>query len=266
MKAGLKRAGQALARLYPMGISLAWKAPLVLALVVVPEFLQHVAEIQLGMFDSKEQAIAVANHPTRWVFGYAKVAGLVLTFLAAARFWAARERGVAWYRLSDVDWRRFVLGFLLFGLLPAAPALFATQIGKANADIVGIVITIILLPALFLLLAGLFGDRTTSIRAMWRRSWPWAILTVVLLFLAFMPAQWLHGQNHVWAFGAHPAIVWTLMIFDSILVGLLAGLTGTAFYLGYAAFRDQVAAAGPALDPASTASPFPNPEPVSTDP
>ena len=110
MQAGFQSAGQALARLYPMGISLVWKAPLVLALVVVPEFLQHVAEIQLGMFDSKARAIAVANDPTRWAFGYAKIAGLVLAFFAAARFWAARERGVKWYQLSDIVWSRFALG------------------------------------------------------------------------------------------------------------------------------------------------------------
>ena len=258
MKAELKRAGLALARLYPMGFSLLWKAPLVLALVVIPEFVQHVVEIQLGMFGDKAQRIAAGASPTRMAFGYAKVAGLVLTFLAAARFWAARERGVPWYRLSDIAWGRFALGFLLFGLLPVLPVLFVAQIGKSNADIIGIVITIVLLPAMFLLLAGLFGNRTTSVRAMWLRSWPWAVLTALLLVLAFMPAQWLHGKNHEWAFGAQPAIVWALMIFDSILVGLLGGLTGTAFYLGYAAFRDQVTSS----EPMTGASPFPNPDPL----
>ena len=258
MKAELKRAGLALARLYPMGFSLLWKAPLVLALVVIPEFVQHVVEIQLGMFGDKAQRIAAGASPTRMAFGYAKVAGLVLTFLAAARFWAARERGVPWYRLSDIAWGRFALGFLLFGLLPVLPVLFVAQIGKSNADIIGIVITIVLLPAMFLLLAGLFGDRTTSVRAMWLRSWPWAVLTALLLVLAFMPAQWLHGKNHEWAFGAQPAIVWALMIFDSILVGLLGGLAGTAFYLGYAAFRDQVTSS----EPMPGASPFPNPGPL----
>ena len=258
MKAELKRAGLALARLYPMGFSLLWKAPLVLALVVIPEFVQHVVEIQLGMFGDKAQRMAAGASPTRMAFGYAKVAGLVLTFLAAARFWSARERSVPWYRLSDIAWGRFALGFLLFGLLPVLPVLFVAQIGKSNADIIGIVITIVLLPAMFLLLAGLFGDRTTSVRAMWLRSWPWAVLTALLLVLAFMPAQWLHGKNHEWAFGAQPAIVWALMIFDSILVGLLGGLTGTAFYLGYAAFRDQVTSS----EPMPGASPFPNPGPL----
>jgi ABC-type antimicrobial peptide transport system permease subunit len=43
-------------------------------------------------------------------------------------------------------------------------------------------------------------------------------------------------MNHDWALGASPIVVWGLMIFDSLLVGLMAGLTGTALYLGYAGF------------------------------
>lgn len=238
MNAGFKRAATALARLYPLGVSLLWRAPLVLALVVVPEFLQHIAEIQLGMFDSRERAIAVSDHPTRWAFGFAKIAGLVLTLLAAARFWWTLRHGGRWWDVRTLAWRRLALGFLLFGLLPAAPVLFQAQFGKAATDAIGLVITLILLPMLFLLLAGLFGDRTTPAAAMWRRGWPWLLLTALLAVLAFVPAQWLHGMNHEWAFGADPPVVWALMIFDSVLVGLLAGLTGTAFYLGYEAFRE----------------------------
>lgn len=63
-------------------------APAIVALIVVPEFAQHVAEIQLGMFESKEAFKALSNDPTRWAFGYVKVAGVVLATLATARFWA----------------------------------------------------------------------------------------------------------------------------------------------------------------------------------
>lgn len=225
--------------LYRRGVTMLWIAPGVLALVVIPEFIQHVAEIELGMFGTRAQTIAAAEHPTRMALGYLKVVGLVLAIIAAARFWAMRRRRLPWYRMSGMAWGRFVLGFLLFGLVPALPALFAAQIGKTAADAAGIALTLLFLPALFLMLAGLFGDRATPVRAMVRRSWPWAVLTAVLLVLAFAPAQWLHGMNHKWAFGAHPVIVWSLMIFDSILVGLLAGLTGTALYLGYVAFRER---------------------------
>lgn len=240
VKAELGRAGQALAQLYPMGFSLLWKAPLVLALVMIPEFIQHIVEIRIGMFDSREAFLARQFDGTRMAVGYLKIAGLILAILAAARFWATRKRRIAWYQLAGIDWRRFALGFLLFMLVPAAPTLFESQIGKSNVEVAGILVSILLLPALFLMLAGLFGDGTTSSRDMWRRSWPWAVLLALLVVLAFVPAQWLHGLNHDWAVGAHPVLVWTLMIVDTLVVGLLAGLTGTALYLGYAAFRDEM--------------------------
>ena len=246
MTDGLRRAGQALAKLYPMGLSLLWKAPLVLALVIVPEFIQHIVEIRIGMFDSLETFRARQFDDTRMAVGYVKIAGLVLAMIASARFWATREQGIAWYSLTGIDWRRFGLGFLLFMLLPTTPALFGSQLGKSNAETIGIVISLLLMPALFLMLAGLFGDRTTSHRAMWRRSWPWAVLMALLLVLAFVPAQWLHGMNHDWALGANAVVVWALMIFDSLLVGLLAGLTGTALYLGYAAFAQGERGSPPA--------------------
>ena len=232
--------------LYRCGISMLWVAPAVLALVVVPEFLQHVAEINLGMFDNRESARAAAEHPLRWAFGYAKIAGLVLTFLAAARFWWTREHGGRWWDLRTIAWGRFVLGLLLFGGLPLLAELLEPLVGTTAKDVATWIITVATLPFALLMLAGLFGDRQPSLRQMWTRGWPALLILCVLLPLAFAPAQILHGYNHRWAFGADPIIVWALMIFDSLLVGLLAGLTGTAFYLGYAAFRDRLAPTGAA--------------------
>ena len=78
-------------------VSLFWIGPAVVALVVVPEFAQHVAEIHIGMFDSAAAAKLAGNDPLRWAFGYAKIAGLVLTFIASARFWWCRAYGGRWY-------------------------------------------------------------------------------------------------------------------------------------------------------------------------
>ena len=68
-----------------------------------------------------------------------------------------------------------------------------------------------MLPMLFLVLAGLFGDSATPVAAMWRRAWPWVVLTAALVVFAFAPAQWLHGMNHQWAIGAGPVMLWALM-------------------------------------------------------
>ena len=225
--------------LYPRGISMLWLAPAVLALVVVPEFLQHVAEINLGMFDSRDSARAVGGDPLRWAFGYAKIAGLVLTFLAAARFWWVRGRDERWWDVRTIAWGRFLLGLLLFGGLPLLGELIEPLAGTTAKDVATWLLTFAALPFALLMLAGLFGDRQPTLRQMFIRGWPALLILCVLLPLAFAPAQILHGYNHRWAFGAEPVLVWTLMIFDSLVVGLLAGLTGTALYLGYAAFSKR---------------------------
>ena len=223
-----------------MGFSLLWKAPVVLALVVVPEFLQHVFEIQLGMFDSREAFAALAMDPTRMAFGFVKIGGLLLVFFATARFWWTRNHGDGrWWNLRTVAWGRFLLGLLLF----AGPTLLVEQtkplIGSTAASVFIWVVGIATLPFALLIIAGLFGDRQPTIRQVWIRGWLALILICILVPLAYLPAQWLHDMNHRWAFGADPIIVWALMIFDSLLVGLLAGLTGTALYLGYAAFAQR---------------------------
>ena len=232
---GVARAGKALARLYPLGLSLLGKAPLVPALVVVPELAQHIAEVRLGMFDSREAFIRLQADSTRMAFGYAKIAGLLLAMLASARYWGARERGARWWDLRTLAWGRFLAGAFIFFGIGSAPELLKGRVPEAAHQLLGIAWAIILLPALFMLLAGLFGDRDTPVRGMWLRAWPWLLLTALLVVLGFAPAAWLHQMNHEWAFGAPPASLWALMLFDSLLVGLLAALTGTALYLGYAA-------------------------------
>jgi hypothetical protein len=236
LKDGLKRAGRALARLYPMGLGLFWKAPLVLALVVVPEFIQHVVEVRLGMFDSLDAFRARQWDSTRMTVGAVKVAGLILAFFAAARGAWTIEHGGRWWDLRGLAWGRLALGAFIFFGIGSLPELLKGRIDDGLQQWLGGAWAILMLPGLFMLLAGLFGDRATPISAMWRKGWPWLLMTALLVVLGFAPAAWVHQMNHDWALGASPAVLWGLMIFDSLLVGLLAGLTGTALYLGHDAF------------------------------
>lgn len=50
--------GRAIAAQVRLGFGLFRTAPLAVAIVILPEFLQHIAEIQIGMFDSREAARA----------------------------------------------------------------------------------------------------------------------------------------------------------------------------------------------------------------
>jgi hypothetical protein len=58
---------------------------------------------------------------------------------------------------------------------------------------------------------------------------------LLLLAALFMPLQLLHGANHSWAFGQPLPFVCALMLFDSLLVGLMAGVVGAALFVAYRA-------------------------------
>ena len=169
----LAEAWRALLQLYPRGIRLFWVAPLIPALVVVPEFLQHAAEVKLGMFESKEAFKAHQMDPLRWTFAYAKIAGLWLAILAAARVTASEERGGRWWDVREISWKPLLFGLILFGGLGSLPALWDGQLPREVDLGLQIVVGIATLPGLLLILAGLFGDPMPSPRDLFVRGWPW---------------------------------------------------------------------------------------------
>lgn len=214
------------------GLRLWWLAPVIPLIVVLPEFVQHVAEIDLGMFESRERAVAVADDPQRMIPGYVKVAGLLLAILATIRFWGARRQGTRWYDLRHVAWKPLLIAFGLL-VLSALPAMgIRMQWGDMAGDVADLVITVVTLPLLVMLVLALAGDRTVGVGSVYRTGWLAALRMIVFAAIVWLPLQWLHQANHTWAFGAEPALVWALMVFDSLVVGLLATYAGTALHHG----------------------------------
>lgn len=214
------------------GFRIWWLAPLIPLLVVIPEAIQHVAEISIGMFDSREAARALGDDPRRMIWGYLKLAGLVLAVLATIRFWGTRESGARWWDLSAIAWRNLsiALGLLILSALPGL--LVQPYVGEAIAGGIDIALLVATLPLLVLLASGLGGDRTDSLGRVYRRGWLSALAIVVLVAIFWIPLQYLHGMNHQWAMGAPALAQWTLMAFDSLVVGLLATLAGAAIHHG----------------------------------
>lgn len=214
-----------------------WLAPAIPLIAVIPEFVQHVVEIQIGMFDSREAGKALANDPTRWAFGYAKLAGYLIAILAAARFWAARAQGLAWYSPWGIAWKVFGIALVFNGLFMAASAALAepmqNALGETATNAISLALNLITLPLLVLLVAGLVGDSKATLASVYRTGWGAALRIVLLSALVLVPLMALHRLNHDLAFGAHPALVWALMVFDSLVIGLLATGWGTAIHHGY---------------------------------
>lgn len=211
-----------------------WLAPLIPLLVVAPEAIQHVAEIRLGFFASPAHAAAVADDPRRMVWGYLKIAGLLLAIIAAIRFWGARGRSARWWDVRGIAWPPVLLAAVLIALTSLPEWLLQGRISSGAATVVSALITLATLPVFVLLAAGLAGDREATLGGVFRTGWLAALRMAVFLVLTWVPLAWLHGMNHSWAMGAPAPAVWALMAFDSLVVGLLAMAAGTAIHHGLA--------------------------------
>lgn len=82
-------------------------------------------------------------------------------------------------------------------------------------------------------IAQLLEDRAITLRRALSTHLPTAALLLLLFAAAMAPAQLLHGLNHRVALGRPDALVWALMAFDSLLVGLMAALAGSGFHVAF---------------------------------
>jgi hypothetical protein len=230
--AGTLRAAAATFRLAALA---GWRAPAIFALAVLPELAQHAAEIQLGMYDSKAAFRAAAEDPLRWFFAYPKIAGFVLAILLTARFWSAGSaRQAVLIGPRTLLKLLFAIGLTIVAELPFKWLKAAS--GAAEIDMALTALSSAIQAGLIVYLVGtLIGDGANSLRTAFTRRWPSALLLVLLAALVFVPGQALHMGNHLAAFGQPPALVWALMLFDSVWVGFMACGIGSALFVAYRA-------------------------------
>ena len=231
MNRALAALGHGLRTTFVGGTRLFVLAPVIPLLAIVPEFVQHVAEIRLGMFESREAFGALAMHPERWSFGYAKIAGFILAILAAARYWGGAHN--RWWDLRGVAWGPFLIAFAVNAVVSVAVVAIRQRLAGTSYMVFEIAASIATLPLLLYLIGPLLGDRTMTLRRAYTGGWGRLVLMAVLLVVAFLPAQIVHGLNHTWALGKEPAVVWALMTWDAVLVGLMACWFGAALGAGY---------------------------------
>lgn len=229
--------GKQIFELYRRGLALFTRAPWIVTLILVPEFLQHVAEIQIGFFDSHAAAKALANDPTRWAFGYAKLVGLLVAMLAAARYWGTLSRGRKWWQLGDIRWVVLIVSMVLFVGLSAAVGLLEHRIPGLLYKILYFGTSIAVLPIVFPIVGALLGDPQARVLRDYWRDWRWLPLLVLLLGLAYLPGMAAHYGLHYLAFGQPRPLVWLLMAIDPFAVALIAANVGGALSLAYEAAR-----------------------------
>ncbi|MBW6522316.1 hypothetical protein KZ810_02290 [Sphingomonas sp. RHCKR47] len=231
-------------QMYGGAVRFARAAPLLFLVPVLVEFAQHIAEIQSGLYVSRDAARAVANDPTRMAFGFAKTLALLLP-----GYWFTR------YLAFGGDLRR-TLAFDARAL-----GLFAVQFAIAGS----VQYAMLFGPSLGTLL-GLDGRAASFVTAglavaqsvlgiyltAWFVAWPignaslgplpsCAVMAgsfwraVGYLLAGVIPLMALHYAFGLGAIGRPAALVWAMLALDAITVGFLA-LTMTASK--YVAARD----------------------------
>lgn len=220
-------------------LRLFWLAPLIPLIAILPEFAQHVWEVNAGMFASKTAFNALSMDPMRWQFGYFKIAGLVLAMLAAARFWAARRAEQHFFDPHAVAWKAFGLALLLNVIVTALTYLIGQAVPGQFKQANDLALMVLTLPLLSLLVAPLLGIGDFTLRKAYTAGWWIALRTAVIVAAWYAPLQLLHGFDHKLAFGQSEALVWALMVWDSLVVGLMASVMGTGLHHGFVGKADS---------------------------
>lgn len=205
--------------------------PLIPLLAILPELVQHYVEIDLGMFASKAAFKAHSMDPIRWSFGYFKLAGYLAAILSAAFYWGSRKRPR--WSISLAQLGRFMLALALnVGLAlvqwPLKDHLTdtANQVLFWGASIMGI-------PLLIYLIGTLFDDPAMTLKRAFSHGWLRLIGLILCAGSAVALGQAVHRLNHTLALGAPTPIVFALMLWDGIWVGLMACWIGTGLAFGY---------------------------------
>lgn len=219
---------QALKATYRGSIAFLIACPLLALVPVIFEVAQHVIEVHIGMYDSIAAAKAVEHHPWRMGFGVLKVASLLLAGYWVPRFLAWRDPRRAG-QVAPVAVRLFA-GFVAFQLAIALIQLFAVpQTGAVllTAFAVGQVIGVLIAAwgvAAALGNAAIGPARSVAIMAP-QLAWGFAFSLVAML-----PVMIPHYALGALAILGPGALLWPVLLADSLLVGWLTAVLLAAAY------------------------------------
>lgn len=205
--------------------------PLIAAMPVAAEAVQHVAEWRIGMYESLATAQAVEAHPLRMGFGYVKTAALLLIC-----YWVWRQLG---FRGDTARARRLEPGaiasfvpVLMFGVVMMTidgqlGALLGTLLPSGGTLLLatfGVMFALMAVELLFVpwKVASALDNRRIDMGrslALMRGGMTWSYVFLLAMFLPLMIVHYLLGGL---AIGAPPAVAAVLLVLDCAVVGYLA--------------------------------------------
>ena len=222
---------------------LLWKyAPAIPLIVILAEFVQHAVEIRMGMFASLDAFRSLQMDAARMAFGGIKLAMMLIAVLLAARFWTNRHSGARWWSFAGIGWKQVLLGVGIQGAA-SLPGLFDVPLPPPAELGLGVALTVASLPGLVLIIGGILGDYETGLAKVYGQGWGQGLRMAVYAAPGWAVLSVMHDWHHMMAMGRPASMVWPLMAWDALVVGLTASLAGTALHHGYMAGRQSEARA-----------------------
>ncbi len=195
--------------------------PLLFLVPVLAEFAQHIAEMQIGMYDSPAAAQALENDPLRMALGFIKTLALALPGYWVTRYLAGGRDVAAARTIDPVAIRLFAWVFAFNAILVALQLFVLPR--TATAQLASIGVSLVLIPLLVRwIMASPLGIAITPMRSIREMlpQLPWAILFSLAVALPLMIPHYALGAAAI--FGPGLALKWAILLFDSLLVGWLA--------------------------------------------
>lgn len=236
----LGRSGSVLIGSHVDGVRAIVGLPLLFALLIGWEFVQHIIEVQLGFYDSPEAARAVANDASRMVFGWIKMVAVYVGGFFVIRYlcWQNRDATISPLVPAFLRYLPYILYSLIqFGLVFYAPQIVPAAHTNTLRAVVGLGQVIIEPMLMFWIVAAATdGAVKTPVGSVQMMGWLyfWAF---VLYFVARLPVNLLHQFLNRYAMGQSDIVLWTLLALDALVVGMIIAVIPAIYVRIIAAIR-----------------------------
>jgi hypothetical protein len=201
--------------------------PWLFAVVVLWEFAQHVVEIRIGFFTDAETSKAVGLDGSRMMFGWVKMALVYVGGFFAIRYLVLGDARQA-MRPSAATVARYLpyiaYSLVLFVLIFYAASFVPKDRINAFRTVVGLTqVASEPLLMLWIVSAATDGSVTGPLRSARLTGWMY-LWALPLFFIGRIPINAAHQLLNRMAIGQPSGLVWTMMIVDALVVGLLVAI------------------------------------------
>ncbi|MBO6567016.1 MAG: hypothetical protein JJ956_19890 [Pseudomonadales bacterium] len=214
--------------------------PLLFFIPVLGEFLQHVVEIEIGMYESRGAFKTLENHDARQLFGVFKIIAISLP-----SYWYVRYLG---YGNSPEAARRFDKLAVALWLVVMMFSVSTSLISVFSSELTSLLNLKLTTSAHILLVSNIVLGFLGFYLLGWTIAWPlgnasigwitsarlmngFVLWAIVYLILGVAPYMLVHYAFTIWAMGSSEEIVWFILSMDSMLVGLLGlNVIGTGYF------------------------------------